>query len=350
FAMQDDISRQVVQGLKVKISEAEQARLTRRSTENGQAYQLYLKGRYYFEKFTDDGTRVARDYFSQALKQDPNYALAYAATADTYVFGNIGMPTREALPRAREAAGHALELDDSLGEAHAALAQVKFLEDWDWPGADEEFKHALELSPGYTEGHHMYSHYLMAMGRFQESLAESLRFLELDPSSPAPNLHLGDHYLAARQYDQCISQELKTLQIDSNYVRAHQQLGQAYWLKGMYGEAISEFEKELSLSGVPADVLAGFRAAYRDSGWKAYVRKRLERDLEQSKKSYVSPAQIGQECAMLGENKRALEWLEKAYEEQDKGLALWIGISPSLDGLRSDHGFQDLLHRMKLAS
>jgi serine/threonine-protein kinase len=359
FAMQDDISRQVAQGLRLKISDAERARLTKRSTGNGQAYQLYLKGRYHFEKWTDDGTRVARDYFRQALEQDPNYALAYAAMADTYVFGNVGLPPREALPKARDAARKALILDDSLGEAHAALAQVKFLEDWDWPGADQEFKRAIELSPSYTEGHHMYSHYLMAMGRFDESLTESMRFLELDPSSPAPNLHLGDHYLAARQYEKCIDQELKTLQLDPNYVRAHQQLGDAYWRKERYAEAIAEYDKELALSGVPADVLAGFRAAYDSSGPRGYVRKRLGRELERSKQSYVSPAMIGRAYALLAvmsesdraaDNDQAMEWLEKAYQEHDRELAFWILIGPDLDGLRQDPRFLGLLHRMNLAS
>jgi serine/threonine-protein kinase len=349
FAMQDDISRQVVQGLKVKVSDAERALLTRRSTENGEAYQLYLKGRYHFEKWTDDGTRVARDYFSQAIQKDQAYALAYAAMADTYVFGNVGMPPGEALPKARDAARRALELDDSLGEAHAAMAQVKFLQDWDWPGAEQEFKRGLDLSPNYTEGHHMYSHYLMAMGRFDESLAESQRFLELDPASPAPNLHLADHYLAARQYVQCITQELKTLQIDPNYVRAHQQLGQAYWQEGRYDEAISEFEKELSLSGIPANVIALFKTAFENAGPTGYLRSRLDYEVERSKRTYISPYLVGEPYALVGDNERALEWLEKAYQEHDAQLAYRIRISPLLDGLRGDSRFKALLARMKLA-
>jgi tetratricopeptide (TPR) repeat protein len=243
-----------------------------------------------------------------------------------------------------------LDLDDSLGEAHAAMAQVKFLQDWDWPAADQEFQRALDLSPNYTEGHHMYSHYLMAMGRFGESLSESLRFLELDPASPAPNLHLADHYLAARQYDQCIAQELKTLQIDPNYIRAHQQLGQAYWQKGMQDAAISEFDRQLSLSGVPSEVLARFRSAYKTSGWTGYIQSRLDYELERSKRTYVSPYLIGEAYALLDAKERALEWLERAYQEHDAQLAFWIRIAPPLDTVRNDARFQDLLRRMKLTT
>jgi serine/threonine protein kinase/tetratricopeptide (TPR) repeat protein len=349
FALQDDVSKRVAVGLRLQMSAAEEARLFKPSTESGEAYQFYLKGRYHFEKWTDDGTKVARDYFRQAIDRDPNYALAYAAMADTFVFGSVGLPPNEALPKAREAATRALDLDDSLGEPHAALAQVKFLVDWDWPGADREFKRSIELNPGYTEGRHMYSHYLMAMGRFDESLVESTRFLELDPFSPAPNLHLGNHYLITRQYNLCIPQELKTIQMDPNYAEAHHQLGDAYWRQGRYAEAIGEYEKRMALLGLGQYVLAAYREAYNTSGWKGYVQKRLDRNLALSKQVYVSPYDIAGFYALLGNKDQAITWLAKAYRERDTQLiSSGIKVDPDFDELRSDSRFQDLLRRIGL--
>jgi TolB-like protein/DNA-binding winged helix-turn-helix (wHTH) protein/Tfp pilus assembly protein PilF len=344
--LQSEVARDIADQIHLKLAHQDQKHLASVRLVNPEAHDEYLRGLYYFEKWTPAGTKVARDYFQKAIQKDSNYALAYAGLAATFVFGS-DLPLREAAPQAREAATKALELDESLGEAHASLGQIRFSVDWDRVGAEKEFRRAIELNPNYAEAHHMYSHFLLALGRSQESLAESRRFLELDPVSPAANLHLGSHYLIARQYDQAITQELKTLQMDPNYAEAHRQLGDAYWHKAMYGEAVNEYEKELGLLGrKPADI-ANLRTAYLKSGWTGYLKADIKRNLQEFEQGQASPVDVAGDYALLGEPDQAFRWLEKGYQTRYEYL-IYLKAEPAFDGLHSDHRYADLLRRIGL--
>jgi TolB-like protein/DNA-binding winged helix-turn-helix (wHTH) protein/tetratricopeptide (TPR) repeat protein len=347
FSVEDAISEHVVQSLTLKLSEAEQARLGKHYTVDPGAYQLYLQGRFYLNNFTEDGTKLARKYFEQAIAQDSHYAPAYSGLAESYAFGEIGLPPEEAFPEAREAATKALELDETLGEAHAVLAQVGFLWDWDWAPAEKQFKRALELNPGQPEIHHMYAHYLTAMGRFPEALAESQRLLELDPLSPASRNHLGWHYLYAHEFDQAIEQYKLVLAIDPNFAEAHRQLADAYWEKKKFDEAIVEMNRRFELIG-RGDEVPALKQAYLSSGWKGYWRKRLQFGLERGKHSFVSPSGIAYYYAQLKDTSHALDWLERAYREHDHDL-VYLKVDHVWDSLRTQPRFQELLKRMRLA-
>ena len=347
FSVEDAISEHVVQSLTLKLSEAEQARLGKHYTVDPVAHELYLQGRFYLNNFTEDGTKLARKYYEQAIAQDSHYAPAYSGLAESYAFGEIGLPSEEAFPKARDAATKALELDETLGEAHAVLAQVGFLWDWDWAAAEKEFKRALELNPGKPEIHHMYAHYLTAMGRFPEALAESERLLELDPLSPASRNHLGWHYLYAHEFDQAIEQYKLVLAIDPNFAEAHRQLGEAYWEKGKFDEAIAETNKRFELIGRGGEV-AALREAYLASGWNGYWQKRLQFGLERSKHFFVSPSGIAYYYTQLKDTSHALDWLERAYREHDHDL-VYLRVDHSWDSLRTNRRFQELLKQMQLA-
>src|SRR3989442_6407393 len=224
-AVQEEISREITDKLRMKLSREEKERVTKRLTENAEAYQLYLKGRYYFDKRTPEGTKQGTECFQQAIKKDPAYALAYAGLAIVYIPADATLPPRENMTKSRVAAMKALEIDDGLAEAHIAMARVLLHYDLDWAGAEREFKRALELNPKYTEGHHLYSHYLMDLARFHEALAEAERAFELDPLDLLINVHVGWAYLYARRYDRAIEQLKKTNAMDPNLPASHLFLG-----------------------------------------------------------------------------------------------------------------------------
>ena len=346
FSVEDAISEHVVQSLTLKLSEAEQTRLGKHYTVDPVAHELYLQGRFYLNNFTEDGTKLARKYFAQAIAQDSHYAPAYSGLAESYAFGEIGLPSEEAFPKARDAATKALDLDETLGEAHAVLAQVGFLWDWDWASAEKQFKRALELNPGQPEIHHMYAHYLTAMGRFPDAFTESQRLLELDPLSPASRNHLGWHYLYAHEFDLAIEQYKLVLAVDPNFAEAHRQLADAYWEKGKFDEAIAETNKRFELIG-RGDEVPALRQAYQTSGWKGYWQKRLQLNLERSKHSFVSPSGMAYYYAQLKDTSHALDWLERAYREHDHDL-VYLRVDHVWDGLRMEPRFQELLKRMRL--
>jgi TolB-like protein/DNA-binding winged helix-turn-helix (wHTH) protein/tetratricopeptide (TPR) repeat protein len=348
LALQSEVARDITNEIQIKLTPQEQAHLASVHPVNPQAYEAYLRGRFYLEKWTGDGASAAIGYFQEATRIDPKYAEAYAGLAESYATFTP-LPPSEAIPKARIAVAKALELDEKLAEAHASLAIIRFFHDWDWSGAEREFKRAIELNPNYGEAHHFYSHYLMAMGRTADSLAESQRNLELDPLSPAPNLHLGWHYLFARQYDQAIEQERKTLQMDPNYVQAHDQLGRAYEQKGMYQEAVAEFRRAVTLSGEETGSLVSLAHAYAVSGQKAEAKKLLVKLNARSKRGDDWPSGMAELYAGFGDKDKAFHWLEKGYEERDTGMALLLKASPRLDPVRSDRRFQSLLHRAGLS-
>jgi DNA-binding winged helix-turn-helix (wHTH) protein/TolB-like protein len=346
FSVEDAISQNLAQAMAVKLSEGEQTQLLKRVTHDPDAYAMYLQGRFNLNKFTEEGTRLARQYFEQAIRQDPDFAQAYAGLAESYAFGEIGLPPGEAFPKARDAANKAIALDEQLGQAHAALAQVAFLWDWDWSAADAQFKRAIELSPGDPEIHHMYAHYLTAMDRPDEALGESQRLLELDPLSPASRNHLGWHYLYTRQYDQAIQQYKLVLAIDPNFTEAHRQLSQAYKEVNKLDEAADEMCKRYELMGRGTDAVL-LKQAYVKSGWNGLWQMRHEIMLKRSKEAYVSPSGIACSYAGLKDKPHLLEWLARAYRERDHDL-VYAKVDQCWDSVRSEPQFQELMKKMKL--
>ncbi|MDQ3749340.1 MAG: tetratricopeptide repeat protein, partial [Acidobacteriota bacterium] len=281
--------------------------------------------------------------------KDPNYALAYAGLADSYnmLSGWNALPPKEGFPKARVAATKALELDDELAEAHTALGTVKHFYDWDWQGAEREFRRAIEINPGYADAHQMYSYYLSAMGRFDEALAEMRRAQELDPLSLVKIAGIGEILYFQHQSDRAIEQYQKVLEMDPNSGFAHWAIGNVYVNRGMYQEALTEYQKAIPLSGDSPDEPAALGYAYALSGKRQEALQIVDDLKRQSKRSYISPTLIAIVYAGLGEKEQAIEWLDKAYNGQDSNL-VYLKVDPMFDSLRSDPRFADLLRRVGL--
>jgi len=346
FVLQEEIAREISEKLRLQLTGDERKRLTKRATGNKEAYQLYLKGRYWSEKSTPEGFNKAIEYFQQAIAKDPSYALAYSGLADCYTWlpALAFLPPKEAYPKAREAALKALEIDDTLAEAHTSLALVKAHHEWDWSGAEREFQRAIALNPDYAMAHQWYGWTLMMRGRFEESIAEAKQALELDPLSLYVNLLLGQVFYQARHYDQAIEQYGKALELHPNFFLPHSFLGVAYVHKSMYKEGIAELEKAVAISRSPVSLMFLGRG-YAAAGRRAEAQKVLDQLNEFSKEKYVPAFRRAEIHAGLGENDRAFEWLEKAYEEH---FIIAIKVEPVYDPLRSDPRFADLLRRMNL--
>jgi serine/threonine protein kinase/tetratricopeptide (TPR) repeat protein len=346
FVLQEEIAREITEKLRLQLTGEERKRLTKRATGNKEAYQLYLKGRYWLDKRTPEGFSKAIEYFQQAIAKDPSYALAYSGLADCYTwlptFGFV--PPKEAYPRANEAALKALEIDDTLAEAHTSLALVKVYQEWDWSGGEREIQRAIALNPDYAFAHLWYGWILMNMGRVEESIAEVKRALELDPLSLTINWILGVAYNFARQYDQAIEQYRKTIELDTNFSFAHSFLGLAYAHKFMFKEGIAELEKAVAIS--PSNLSLAFLGnVYATAGRRPEAQKVLDKLNEISKERYVAALHRALICVGLVEKEQAFDWLEKAYEEH---FIVVIKVFPSYDPLRSDPRFADLLRRMNL--
>jgi tetratricopeptide (TPR) repeat protein len=295
FQIQAGICKEISEKLLLRLTTEERKRLTKRPTDNIDAYHAYLKGRYYWNKRTDEGVRKAIEYFKQAIDTDPSYALAYVGLADSYVIlGSGGIATmspREAFPRAKEAAIRALEIDDTLAEAHASLGFSLTSYYLDWPAADREFKRSVELRPGYATAHHWYGFTcLVAMGLLDEAIAELREAHELDPLSLTICTDLGLLLYLARRYDEAIDEYHKTLELDSNFVYSHWKLGLAYEQKAMYEEAVAEFKKAIALSGRTLLPMAQLGHVYAVSGKRDEALAVLDQLDEMSKRSYVSPS------------------------------------------------------------
>lgn len=353
LAIQQEISSEISERLRLKITGEEQRRVTRYSTAHTEAYQLYLKGRYHWNKRTDEGFRKAIEYFHQAIEKDPGYALAYVGLADSYLLSEL-LPARERYPKAKAAAQKALEIDETLGEAHTSLAAIKNWYDWDWPGAEIEFRRAVELSPNYPTARHWYGEFLANLGRFDESVAQYQRALEIDPLSLAISSDLGMVYYQARQYDRAIEHLKKVIEMDPNYVRTHFYLAQVYEEKAMFEDALEEWERGNLLEGdSPSELATGktaIRNAFRLSGARGYWRMRLDIVKEEARrKKHIyfagNATNLAQLHARVGELDRAFEWFEKVYEEREPSL-LWLKVAPDCDNLRSDPRFTDLLRRV----
>ncbi len=351
LALQDEVARDVANEIKVKLTPQEQARLTRARPVNPEAHELYLRGRFHWNKRSPEGVRKSIEYFEQAIEKDPDNALAYSALADSYnVISSYNLlAPNEAFPKAKEAATKAVQLDDSLAEAHTSLAVVKAAYEWEWSGAEREYKRAIELNPGYATAHYWYAFSVLTrLGRFEEAIAEMNRALEFDPFSLIINTNLGWIFYYAHRYDDALEQCRKVLDLDSNFASAHLRMVQAYEQKGMFDDAIAETEKLIPLrrEDQPEDIRA-LRKAYRTSGAKGYWRQRLGSVQQQMKHHYVSPAFVASIYASLGEKDEAFLWLEHAYAERDNWLS-FLKVDPRFDTLRSDPRFQDLLRRIGL--
>ena len=350
FALQDEIARDVVAGLRVNLTGDRVHPFGRRHTDNVEAYQLYLKGRYFWNKRTEEGLKKSVEYFEQAIGKDPLFALAYAGLADTYavfnLYGSEQLP--DALPRARDAARHALVLDDTLAEAHTVLALVKEQYEWDWQAAEQEFRKAIDLNPNYATAHQYYSEYLAFRGRTEESLAHIKEAQNLDPFSLIINTTLGYPYLCARQCDRAIDEFRKAREMDPNFFPAVFYTARCYELASKYEQAIAEYRKAVALSGGSSLALAGLGHAYAQSGKKARARGVLGELTAMSKRRYVSPYLIGTVYAGLGEKDQALQWLEQAMRDHDYSLVL-LGVDARLDNLREDARFAELQQRVGTA-
>ncbi len=350
FDIQDEISQAITEALRIELIDKEKALLVKRYTENLEAYNLYLKGRYFWNKRTEEGYQKSLEYFQEAIEKDPTYALAYTGIADYYnLLGYYDyLPPKEAFPKAKAAAEKALEMDETLAEAHNSLAMVKENYDWDWKGAEREYRRAIELNPNYATAHQWYAGYLGAMGRHDESIAENKQAQELDPLSPIIGADLGTNFISARQYDQAIKEFQKVLEMDPDYIVAHLFLGMAYAGKEMYDEAIAALQKAQSLSGDDDSLMNVFLGViYSLSGKKDEAKKVLNKVIELSKHSYVSPWGISLIYVGLGQKDQAFEWLEKAYDERDHWMSS-LKVLPIFDSIRSDPRFIALLKKMNL--
>ncbi len=346
-AVQQEIVRDISEKLKLRLSPEDQQKLAGQKTENWEAYNLYLKGHYHWEKFTDDDMRKAVDYFQQAIDKDPNYALAYAGLADAFHELAYTSPPSEMMPRSKAASTKALQLDDSVGNAHAALAWVLWRYDWNFPEAEKEFRRAIELEPGAgSNGRGMYPLFLYSMKRFDEGMAVHMQAIALDPLDLILNTNVADGLCYAHQYDRAIEQYQKTLELDANFSLAHSGLGDAYERKGMYKEAIAEWQKGFLLDGDPrtAELLG---KAYSQSGHNGAIRAWLDDLLSQSSHHYVSAFAVAEAYARLGEKDHAFEWLEKAYRVRDAEM-VDLGTEPFFDTLHSDPRYADMMRRVGL--
>jgi TolB-like protein/DNA-binding response OmpR family regulator/Tfp pilus assembly protein PilF len=313
-------------------------------------YEDYLKGRYYWNRRSEEGLEKAIKYFQRVTEEHPNYALGHAGLADSYIIGatNFGtVPSNEAASRAKKAALKALEIDATLAEAQISLATVSFNYDRDWPTAASGFENAIERNPSYATAYQRYSLYLIAMGRLKESVDQVNRAREIDPLSISINFSLGRRLYMAREYDRAIEQLRNTLEMDPSYELAHCVLGQAYEQTGQYDAAISELEKALAISHSSPLVISALGHAYAVSGMKEQAESSLTELMKQSKKRYVSPFYVAVIYAGLNEHEKAMDWLEKAYRYRSNGL-VFLKVDPDLDSLRSQPRFQYLQRRMHL--
>src|SRR5579862_6887664 len=349
FAIQDEISNEISGKLRLQLSRAQKKRLTRRHTEDPEAYRIYLKGRHHWNRWTEEGFYKAIEYFQQAVQKDPEYALAYAGLADCYVLlgWNSYLLPKDAFPKAKAAALTALQFDPNLGEGHAALAAVLWLYDWQWQEAQKEFKRSLELNPTYPTGNHWHAEYVMTMGRQIEAIALMKKSQTLDPLSIIINVAIGWANYMARRYDEALEQFLQTVELDPNYPVTHWFLGLLYRATGRYDLAITEGEKGVNFSGVSPVIRAALAHSYGKAGRTKEARQILDDLASVAKCKYVAPHFFAGIYIGLGENDRALDCLEKSYEEHSHWL-IYLHIDPTMDDLRSEPRFQDLLKRVGL--
>jgi len=346
FAVRSEVAQQVADKLKVRLLGEDKQRLEKKPTENLEAYNLYRQGRYYADRLSEDGMKKGLGFFEQAIEKDPRFALVYAAVAETCVlFADVFIAPREAFSKAKNAALKAIELDDSLAEAHASLGFVHYHYDWDWAAADKEFKRAIELNSQSAQSYTLYTHYLAGIGRFDEAYKYGQRALELDPLSASTDWFLGWAAIFAGRDDQAISQFSKAAELDPNNPWVRSFLGRAYLFKGMPQRGIEEMETAERLNSEDSYVLGFLGYGYAVTGRRADALKILQRLDEMEKHRYVSRISRAYIYAGLDDKDKAFEWLEKAYEERSDSLA-WFRFDPESKGLQSDPRFAALMRKV----
>lgn len=351
LATQREIAREIVDKLKLKVTGQEPG-LTKHYTESNEAYQLYLKGRFYFNKRNETGLQKSLEYYQQAIEKDPAFALAYTGLADTYALlgspeSGGSMSPNETLPKAKAAAMKALEIDESLAEPHVSLALVKYQYDRDWMGADREFKRAIELNPNYPLAHHWYAIYLAGVDRHAEALAEIKRAHELDPLSLPIAAWLGRMLDRNGKSDEAIVELLKAIELDPNFVMTHRGLGNVYENNGRYKEAIAKSQEVAKLAGVKPTTIADLARTYALAGQRDEAEKYLNQLLQLSKQQYVSPTSVAMIYVALGDKDKAFKWLDDADKAHDLNLML-LKSDARLAMLRSDSRFAELVRRIGL--
>jgi len=349
FVIQDEISSEISGKLRLQLTHAEKKRLVKRHTEDAEAYRLYLQGRHHWNRWTEEGFYKAIGYFQQAIEKDPNYALAYAGVADCYVLlgWNSYLPPKDAFPKGKAAAMSALEIAPDLGEAHTALAAVLWLHDWQWSETQKEFRRSLELNPCYPTANHYYAECLMTMGRNAEALTGMEKSLELDPLSLIINVAIGWAHYHARKYDEAVAQLLRTVELDPNYPMTYWILGLIYRETERYDLAISAGEKSVNLSGGSPLMRAALAQTFATTGAAQEAIQVLDDLQKLAKERYVAPHFFAGIYVGLGKHDRAIEYLEKSYAEHCHWL-IYLHIDPSMDDLRNDPRFHDLLRRVGL--
>jgi len=349
LAVQSRVARAIAEEIRINVQPKEQAALTNVKAVNPDAYEAYLKGRYFWNKRTADSLNKAREYFDEAVAKAPDYAQAYSGLADTYAL--LGdwqygvMASRDALPAAKAAAIKALALDKTLGEAHTSLGFVLSGFDWDWGSADNEFRRAIELNPGYATAHHWYAWHLSLMGRHRDAIGEMRKARSLDPLSLIINADLAEILLIAHFYDESARQSRKTIEMDPDFALAHNQLAEAYLHQQMHDDAITEFQTAVRLSDGSPVCTANLARAYASSGRSAEAERLLTSLQRRSNPAHSNAAEIAMVYAALGAKDQAMTWLSRGYDERFNPGVL---LRPGFDSLRGDQRFQDLVHRVGL--
>lgn len=358
LAVQEEISRKISENLRLQLTGADEKKLTKRYTDSSEAYEQYLRGRYFWNKRDEEGLRNGIRYFKQAEEKDPNYALAFSGLADSYaLLGDIGVvPPREEMLKAKKAAERAVEIDPTLAEGYTSRAFVKLAYDWDWLGAEADFKRAIELNPKYATAHQWYASYLVQMGKFDRAKQEIEQAQQLDPLSPIISSNAGFYSYLQSRYDEAIQQYKKTLETDSQFWVAHHYLGLAYGKKEMHREAIEQLRLLLNSPGTGSlregtvekdpEVAASLGFVYAESGNKAQAEAILERLKVLSAKRYVSPLYMAIVHTGLDQNDDAIDYLNQAFANRHPGLVL-IRVDPLFDKLRGDERFKDLVKKFE---
>lgn len=349
FAVEEEISREISDKLRLRLTGEDRSRLVKRHTQSSEAYQDYLRGRYHWNRLSEEGLRKGIEHFERAIQRDPNYALAYTGLADSYgLLGFFGLaPAAAVMPKAKEAARRAVEIDDGLAEAHASLAGIFKIYDWDWAAAEREYKRAIELNPNYATGHRMYAAFLAAVSRPDEALRESRLALALDPFSLVISMEMAWNCYMARHYRRAAEEALRTLELEPQFPAAHSTLGMAYEQERRYDEAIAAIEKARDATeGHPA-TLSALAHVLAGAGRIEEARALIDRLTELSARQYISPFWMAVAYAGVGKTAAALEELEIAFEQRDV-ILIWLGTDPRLDSLRAEPRFKELLRRIGL--
>src|SRR5215510_587011 len=351
FSVESEVAKAIADQLRAHITRQEEQVIAAKPTKNIEAYDAYLRGRYFWNKRTADGIKHAIEHFQQSIERDPDFALGHAGLADSYIaltFYNFAAP-HETMPKAKESAIKALTLDDTLAEAHASLAHILMNYDWNWSAAQKEFKRSIERAPDYATGHQWYAiHYLTATGRFEEAVQEMKKALELEPASLVMNTFMGATLYYAGRYDEAIDQCRRTIEMDPNFAVAHWHLGLAYEQKQVLDAATEEFKKAISLSGGSPLMKAALVRAYAKSQKKHEANEMLNELNELSKQQYVSAYEVATIYVALGNNEQAFQLLEEGYAEHSFHL-VYLNVSPQFKPIRSDRRFQDLAQRVGLS-